>query len=87
MYLRDPSAPSEDPRLVGGPREVAEVGSADFSLWLDAAPEQVWQIWADPLRIPDWRTGKPVIEDLRGNPGEVGSSSRDAAGSPRARRC
>ena len=50
------------------------MGSAEFSLWLDATPEQVWRIWADPRRIPDWQTGKPVIEDIRGNPGEVGSS-------------
>ena len=33
-----------------------------------------WRIWADPRRIPDWQTGKPVIEDVRGNPGEAGSS-------------
>lgn len=74
VYVRDPSASSEDPRLVGGPREVSDVGRAEFSLWLGATPEQVWQIWADPSRIPEWQTGKPVIDDVRGAPGEVGSS-------------
>ena len=50
------------------------MGSAEFSIWLDATPEQVWRIWADPVRIPEWQTGNPLIEDVEGPVGRTGSS-------------
>lgn len=50
------------------------MGRVEFSLWLDATPEQVWRIWADPWRIPDWQTGSPVIEEVEGPVGLAGSS-------------
>jgi uncharacterized protein YndB with AHSA1/START domain len=50
------------------------MGVVEYSVWINAAPEQVWHTYADPDRIPDWQTGKPVIEDVHGAPGEPGST-------------
>ena len=50
------------------------MGVLENSIWIQAAPEQVWRTYVDPTRIPDWQTGKPVIEDVEGAPGEPGST-------------
>ena len=50
------------------------MGVVEYSVWIEAAPEQVWRTYVDPTRIPDWQTGKPVIEDVQGAPGEPGST-------------
>jgi uncharacterized protein YndB with AHSA1/START domain len=50
------------------------MGVLAYSVWVKATPEQVWQTYADPSRIPDWQTGKPVIGEVRGGPGQAGSS-------------
>jgi uncharacterized protein YndB with AHSA1/START domain len=50
------------------------MGLLEHSTWIEATPEQVWQVYADPTRVPDWQTGKPVIEDVHGPLGEPGSS-------------
>jgi uncharacterized protein YndB with AHSA1/START domain len=49
------------------------MGELAYALWIDAAPELVWRVYVDPTRIPEWQTGKPVIEDVHGGPGELGS--------------
>jgi uncharacterized protein YndB with AHSA1/START domain len=33
---------------------------------IHARPVDVWRIYVDPSRIPDWQTGSPVIEDISG---------------------
>ena len=64
------------------------MGEREYSVWIKAGPEQVWQVYVDPRRIPDWQTGRPVIGDVQGVPGRSGSrTSRSAAPSPRGRRC
>jgi uncharacterized protein YndB with AHSA1/START domain len=50
------------------------VRELSHAIWIDAAPELVWRAYADPSRIPEWQTGRPVIEDVHGGPGEVGST-------------
>lgn len=50
------------------------MGEVEYSVWIEATPEQVWRTYVDPARIPDWQTGKPVIRDVRGAPGEPGST-------------
>jgi uncharacterized protein YndB with AHSA1/START domain len=50
------------------------MGVLEYSVWINAAPELVWRIYVDPTRIPDWQTGKPVIGDVQGAPGEPGST-------------
>lgn len=56
------------------------MGEVEYSVWIDAAPEQVWRIYVDPTRIPDWQTGKPSIVDVQGLSGEPGSSYRSKRG-------
>ena len=50
------------------------MGVLECSIWIAATPEQVWHVYADPLRIPDWQTGKPVIKDVHGSAGEPGAT-------------
>ena len=50
------------------------MGVVEYSVWIDAAPEHVWGIYVDPTRVPDWQTGKPVVGDIQGSPGEPGST-------------
>jgi len=50
------------------------VGESVYSVWIQAAPAQVWRTYVDPHRIPEWQTGKPVVGDVRGAPGEPGST-------------
>jgi hypothetical protein len=54
--------------------EADRMGVLEYSLWVKAAPEQVWRTYVDPTRVPDWQTGKPVIGDVQGAPGEPGST-------------
>lgn len=51
----------------------ARMGTMQYSVWIDATPARVWRTYADPTRIPQWQTGRPVIGDVRGVPGEPGS--------------
>jgi uncharacterized protein YndB with AHSA1/START domain len=50
------------------------MGVMDYSVWIQAPPEEVWRIYVDPLRIPEWQTGSPVIEDVHGAGDEPGST-------------
>lgn len=50
------------------------MGELAYTVWIDAAPELVWRMYVDPDRVPEWQTGKPVIEDVHGGPGELGST-------------
>jgi hypothetical protein len=38
------------------------MGTIDYSAWIEASPEGVWSIYVDPISIPEWQTGSPVIE-------------------------
>ena len=50
------------------------MGSLDISVWIKATPEQVWPIYVDPRRVPDWQTGNPVVSRVEGMPGEAGAT-------------
>jgi uncharacterized protein YndB with AHSA1/START domain len=56
------------------------MGQVEYSVWIDAAPEAVWQVYVDPARIPDWQTGRPSVVDVLGQAGEPGSSYRTRRG-------
>lgn len=43
-----------------------------YTVWIEAAPELVWRMYVDPDRVQEWQTGKPVIDDVHGGPGELG---------------
>jgi len=61
------------------------MGVLEHSVWIGARPEQVWPVYADPLRIPEWQTGSPVILDVQGMGGTPGSTyvSKRGPGSAR----
>lgn len=50
------------------------MGALDHMIWIDASPDQVWRVYVDPSRIPEWQTGSPVIEEMRDAPDQRGSS-------------
>ena len=50
------------------------MGEIVYSVWIKAAPPQVWSTYVDPCRIPEWQTGRPTIDEVRGVPGEPGSA-------------
>ena len=50
------------------------MGAVDYSVWIKASPEQVWRVYVDPSRIPEWQTGSPVIEEVHGSAEQPGSS-------------
>ena len=57
--------------------------TAEYAVSIAASPAAVWDVYVDPVRIPDWQTGSPSIEQVDGTAGELGSSyvSRRGAGS------
>lgn len=56
------------------------MGVLEHSVWIEATPERVWRTYVDPTCIPDWQTGKPVIGEVAGLPGEPGSSYQSKRG-------
>jgi uncharacterized protein YndB with AHSA1/START domain len=46
------------------------MGRRVYAVWIKARPAQVWDMYVDPDRIPEWQTGKPVIGDVHGLRGE-----------------
>jgi uncharacterized protein YndB with AHSA1/START domain len=50
------------------------MGAVDYSVWIQASPAEVWRVYADPSRIPEWQTGSPVIEDVHGRGDQPGST-------------
>jgi hypothetical protein len=43
-------------------------------VWIQASPEDIWRICVDPIRIPEWQTGSPVIEHLHGSGDQAGTT-------------
>ena len=50
------------------------MGTTDYSVWIEASPEDTWGIYVDPMRIPEWQTGSPVIEHVHGSGDQVGTT-------------
>lgn len=50
------------------------MGDYEYTVWIEALPAKVWSTYVDPHRIPEWQTGRPVIDDVHGTPGEPGST-------------
>jgi uncharacterized protein YndB with AHSA1/START domain len=61
------------------------MGVLEHSVWIEAQPEEVWRIYVDPSRIPEWQTGSPVIEDVRGPGDEPGATYTSRRGPGAAR--
>jgi uncharacterized protein YndB with AHSA1/START domain len=54
--------------------ESGGMGTIDYSVWIHASPDDVWVVYVDPSRIPEWQTGSPVIEEIHGAADQPGSS-------------
>jgi uncharacterized protein YndB with AHSA1/START domain len=50
------------------------MGVHEYSVWIQAPAEDVWRVYADPSRIPDWQTGSPVVTTVHGGEADAGSS-------------
>jgi uncharacterized protein YndB with AHSA1/START domain len=50
------------------------MGVLEYSIRIDAPPDDVWRIYVDPERLPEWQTGSPVIEDVSGPGDRVGTT-------------
>ena len=50
------------------------MGTVSYSVWIEATPEQVWRVYVDPSRIPEWQTGSPTIDEVQGSGDQPGSS-------------
>lgn len=61
------------------------MGAFEYSVRIAATPAEVWRTYVDPDRIPKWQTGRPVIEQVQGEPGEPGSTYVSKRGPLRAR--
>ncbi len=40
-----------------------------YSIWIGASPTEVWNVYTDLNRLPDWQTGNPKVVDVTG-PGD-----------------
>lgn len=45
------------------------MGEIRHSVWIDAAPNRVWEVFTDLDQIPEWQTGDPQVVDVNG-PGD-----------------
>ena len=61
------------------------MGTFEHSVWIKARPEDVWTIYVDPSRLPEWQTGSPVIGDVHGKGDQPGSTYTSARGPGTAR--
>ena len=50
------------------------MGAIEYSVWIRCTPEELWRIYVDPMRIPEWQTGSPVIDEIHGAGDQPGST-------------
>jgi uncharacterized protein YndB with AHSA1/START domain len=50
------------------------IGMVRYSVWIDAAPSDVWAVFTDLDRIPEWQTGVPRVAEASGPGDAVGTS-------------
>jgi uncharacterized protein YndB with AHSA1/START domain len=50
------------------------MGTAHYSIWIDASPDRVWDVFTNLERIPDWQTGDPCVIEVSGPGDEVGTT-------------
>lgn len=44
-----------------------------FAVDISAPPETVYDIWVDPVRMPEWTEGLTRVTDVTGEPGRAGT--------------
>jgi len=50
------------------------MGTVQYSIWIAAPQELVWDIYTNLDRIPEWQTGDPHVLEAGGRGAEVGST-------------
>lgn len=50
------------------------MGTVQHSIWIDAPPALVWDVYTNRNRIAEWQTGDPRVVDATGQGHEVGAS-------------
>ena len=50
------------------------MGTLRYSVWIDASPGEVWAVFTDLDRIPEWQTGAPRVAEASGPGDAVGSA-------------
>jgi uncharacterized membrane protein len=48
------------------------MGHISRSIHVEATPEQVFDLWANPERFPEWMVPATEVKDFTGTPGTVG---------------
>lgn len=56
-----------------------------YSMWIDASPTAVWNVFTDVDRIPDWQTGEPRVDGATGRGEAVGTTYTVRRGPTRSR--
>jgi len=50
------------------------MGLVQYSIWIRARPNAVWDVYTDVGRIPQWQTGNPRVVEASGRGDEVGTT-------------
>lgn len=50
------------------------MGTIQYSIWIGAPPDLVWDVYTNLHRIPDWQTGDPQVLEVSGLGDEVGTT-------------
>jgi uncharacterized protein YndB with AHSA1/START domain len=45
-----------------------------YDIWIEASPDDVWAVYTDLDRIPEWQTGAPRVAEASGSGGVVGTT-------------
>jgi uncharacterized protein YndB with AHSA1/START domain len=52
----------------------ADIGTHEYTVWIDASPEKVFDIYADVNRLPEWEVGIREVKDVTGPGDRVGTT-------------
>jgi uncharacterized protein YndB with AHSA1/START domain len=45
-----------------------------YDIWIEASPDDVWAVYTDLDRIPEWQTGAPRVAEANGSGDVVGTT-------------
>ena len=45
-----------------------------YDIWIEASPDEVWAVYTDLDRIPEWQTGAPRVAEASGSGDVVGTT-------------
>ncbi len=56
------------------PEEGVSWPSCSYDIWIEASPAEVWAVYTDLDRIPEWQTGAPRVAEASGSGDLVGTT-------------